>query len=82
MTMPTPASEIHLIQTFADTKVIGLTINHENMSDDEVGAAITLYESELDIPVTDALSRSPGRLVEMVLAAFPELKEKLTAGVR
>src|SRR5664280_2057375 len=42
--MPTPASEINLIETFADTKVIGLTINHEHMTADEVSAAITLYE--------------------------------------
>ena len=79
MAMPTPASEINLIQTFADTKVIGLTINHENMTDGEVGAAITSYERELGIPATDALTRSPARLVAMVLSAFPELKEKLTA---
>ena len=31
MAMPEPADEIHLIQTFSDTKVFGLTINHENM---------------------------------------------------
>jgi uncharacterized NAD-dependent epimerase/dehydratase family protein len=80
--MPTPAAEIHLIQTFADTKVIGLTINHENMTDTEVSAAITLYEYELGIPATDALTRPPERLVEMVLAAFPELAEKLSAGAR
>ena len=80
--MPTPASEINLIQTFADTKVIGLTINHENMTDAEVSAAITLYELELDIPTTDALTRSPERLVEMVIAAFPELEEKRTADAR
>jgi len=79
MAMPTPASEINLIETFADTKIIGLTINHEHMSDDEVGAAITQYEQELGIPVTDALTRLPARLVEMVLAAFPQLKEKLAA---
>jgi uncharacterized NAD-dependent epimerase/dehydratase family protein len=82
MAMPTPASEINLIQTFADTTVIGLTINHENMSDAEVDAAITHYECELGIPATDALTRSPSRLVEMVLSAFPELEENLTAGVR
>jgi uncharacterized NAD-dependent epimerase/dehydratase family protein len=52
MAMPTPASEINLIQTFADTKVIGLTINHENMSDAEVSVAITRYESQLGIPLT------------------------------
>ena len=39
--MPTPRREINLIETFADTKVIGLTINHENMTDAEVTAAIT-----------------------------------------
>jgi uncharacterized NAD-dependent epimerase/dehydratase family protein len=71
--MPTAASEINLIQTFADTRVIGLTINHENMTDAEVSAAIQRYQGELGIPATDALTRSPDRLVEMVLQAFPEL---------
>lgn len=80
--MPTPASEVNLIETFADTKVIGLTINHENMNDVEVTAAIALYEFELGIPVTDALTRSPDRLVEMVLLSFPELEEKLAVVAR
>jgi len=71
--MPSPASEINLIQTFADTKVIGLTINHEHMTDAEVGAAIARYEAELGIPATDALTRPTERLVEMVLDAFPEI---------
>ena len=77
--MPTPASEIELIQTFAATKVIGLTINHEHMTDAEVTAAITLYELELGIPVTDALTRAPDRLVDMVLRAFPELEPRLAS---
>ncbi len=80
--MPTPASEIELIQTFADTKVIGLTINHERMTDTEVSAAITLYEFELGIPATDALTRPTERLIGMVLAAFPQLEEQLSAGAR
>ena len=82
MTMPTPAAEINLIQTFADTRVIGLTVNHENMTEAEVEASITRYESELGIPATDALTRSPERLVEMVLSAFPEFEEKLTVSAR
>ena len=82
MAMPTPDTEINLIQTFADTKAIGLTLNHENMTDVEVDVAITLYECELGIPTTDALSGPPERLVEMVVEAFPELKEKLIAAVR
>jgi uncharacterized NAD-dependent epimerase/dehydratase family protein len=71
--MPTAASEIELIQCFADTRVIGLTLNHEDMTDEELTAAISLYEVELGLPVTDALSRPTSRLVEMVLQAFPQL---------
>jgi uncharacterized NAD-dependent epimerase/dehydratase family protein len=71
--MPTAASEIKLIETFADTDVIGLTINHENMTDAEVSAAIALYEVELGIPATDALTRPTERLVDMVSAAFPDM---------
>jgi uncharacterized NAD-dependent epimerase/dehydratase family protein len=73
MPMPTPASEIKLIEAFAKTKVIGLTINHENMTDAEVSKAITRYEKELGIPSTDVLTRSPERLVEMVQSFFPQI---------
>ncbi len=79
MKMPTPAAEINLLETFADTRVIGLTLNHENMTDAEVSVAITLYEREFGIPATDALARSSDRLVEMIMLAFPALKEKLIA---
>ncbi len=82
MAMPTPASEINLIQIFSDTEVIGLTINHENMTEDDVDNAIKHYEAELDIPVTDALTKSPERLVQMVLSAFPELERKLIATIQ
>jgi uncharacterized NAD-dependent epimerase/dehydratase family protein len=73
---PSAESEINLIETFADTKVIGLTINHENMTDAEVTAAIKLYELELGIPVSDALTRPHDQLVDMVVRAFPELDRK------
>ena len=81
MAMPTPISEINLIEMFANTKVIGLTINHENMTDDEVNTAIEHYELELGIPTTNALTHSPKRLVEMILAAFPKLEQKLLVNV-
>lgn len=75
MPMPTPAEEIDLIQSFARTKVIGLTLNHENLTERELETAIIRYERELGIPVTDALTRSDDHLVEMVFAAFPKLVE-------
>ena len=80
--MPTPASEINLICTFEDTRVIGLTINHENMTDAEVTEAIERYESELGIPATDALTRPVVRLVEMVVRAFPQFEHKLDEACR
>ena len=79
MPMPDPAAEINLIQTFSDTKVIGLTINHEHMSEVEVSTAITRYQRELGIPTTDALLYPPERLIDMVFAAFPELERKSIA---
>ena len=48
------------------------------MTDAEVSAAIILYELELGIPATDALTRPAGRLVDMVLEAFPALEARLT----
>ncbi|MDY0340524.1 MAG: DUF1611 domain-containing protein [Coriobacteriia bacterium] len=68
-----PSVEINLIETFANTRVIGMTINHENMTDAEITAAIVLYELELGIPVTDVLARPVEGLVDMVLSAFPQL---------
>ena len=73
MRMPIPIDEINLIQTFAGTTVIGMTINHENMSDLEVSKFIEYYEREFGLPATDPLYRSPERLADIVLGAFPEL---------
>lgn len=74
--MPTAASEIDLIESFAETRVIGVTINHENMTDAQITAAIDEYELELGIPATDPLARPLDRLVDMVLQAYPALVER------
>jgi len=75
MKMPTPADEINLIQTFADTLVIGVAINHEDMTGNDLANVIERYEQELGLTATDPLSDSPQRLADMVFAAFPELLE-------
>src|SRR4051794_2575135 len=71
--MPTVVSEINLIETFAQTQVIGITINHEGMTDAEISVAIAGYEAVLDIPATDALARPTDALLDMVFRAFPTL---------
>lgn len=71
--MPSAASELALIETFGRTRVIGITVNHENMTHAEVDAACVLTNAELGVPVTDALWSDPSELVAMVVAAFPAL---------
>ena len=75
MPMPTPSSEIALIEAFADTKVIGVTLNHEGMSDADITDAIATQSNILKLPVSDALARPAAQLLAMVLAAYPGLTE-------
>ncbi len=75
MPMPDPMDEIALIETFADTKVIGVTINHEFMSDGEVSASIVAQSHTLGLPVTDALTRPVAQLLNMVVSAYPGLRQ-------
>ncbi len=77
--MPTVASEIALIEAFADTKVIGVTINHELMTPGEITESIEEHQRELGLPATDPLTRPLDDLAEMVLGAFPSLREVATA---
>ncbi|MBT0959163.1 DUF1611 domain-containing protein [Alphaproteobacteria bacterium KMM 3653] len=76
MPMPTALSEIALIEAFADTKVIGVTLNHEGMSDAEISETITAQSHKLGLPVTDALARPAAHLLAMVVAAYPGLTQR------
>ncbi|MHA2940416.1 DUF1611 domain-containing protein [Vibrio sp. RC27] len=75
--MPSVSSEIKLIETFSDTHVIGLTLNHEGMSVDETRHIIDSYTTEFGIPVTDALSQPVEHLVHIVTSNFPIIASKL-----
>ncbi|MEZ9778448.1 DUF1611 domain-containing protein [Vibrio sp. 10N.261.54.A5] len=75
--MPSIASEISLIETFSNTNVIGLTLNHEDMSLDETRCAIDTYTTEFGLPVTDVLSQPVEHLLHIVTSAFPIIASKL-----
>ena len=77
VSMPTLGSEIDLIEAFAATRVIGVTVNHEGMTDAEIGDAIDDIELEHGVPATDPLTRPLDRLVEMVLQAMPAVGERV-----
>lgn len=72
--MPAVSDEVALIEAFADTRVIGITVNHENLDAEQLVSAIDAIELELGLPATDPLTRPAGELVQMVLAAFPALR--------
>ncbi len=71
--MPTVESEIELLQVFSKSKVIAITINHEDMTDIEVENTIREYEYKYNLPVTDVLHHGSMKLVKKIYELFPQL---------
>jgi len=80
--MPTLASEIELIEVVSRSKVIAITISHEDMSDAEVDRTITDYERRYGLPTTDVLKHGCHKLVAKLLDVFPELRGREPMAVR
>lgn len=78
MCVPELADEILMIESFSNTKVIGITINHEYMSDAEVKYAILKYRDTFGLPVLDPLRSSQETLAALVIDSFSDLKLSLT----
>ncbi|SDL50370.1 Uncharacterized conserved protein, NAD-dependent epimerase/dehydratase family [Maridesulfovibrio ferrireducens] len=75
--MPDLKEEIKLIEVFAKAPVIGITINHENMSDSELTQTIEDYENKFEIPTTDVLKFDCAPLIKKILEVFPQLNDKI-----
>jgi len=73
--MPTLESEIELIEVFSKSRVIAITINHEDMADAEVKNTIVEYESKYELPTTDVLKFGCDKLINTLFTVFPELKK-------
>ena len=71
--MPTLESEIELNEIFSKSKVIAITLNHEDMSDKELKATIKDYEKKFQLPTTDVLKYGCKKLINMLIITFPEL---------
>ncbi|MFC1610039.1 DUF1611 domain-containing protein [Myxococcota bacterium] len=84
MPMPTLASEIELIEVFSRSKVIAITISHEDMSDAEVEGTISEYEHHYGLPTTDVLKHGCHKLVRKLFDVFPQLRgsERMVNGDR
>ncbi len=75
--MPTLESEIELIETFSKSKVIAITINHEDMSDEELDRTIVEYEYKYELPTTDVLKHGCDKLVKKLYEVFPKLQKQV-----
>ncbi len=76
--MPTLESEIELLEVFSKSPVIAITLNHEDMTDEEVKKTIVEYEYKYELPTTDVLKYGADKLVETLLEVFPELNKLKT----
>jgi uncharacterized NAD-dependent epimerase/dehydratase family protein len=74
--MPTLTSEIRLIELFAQSPVVAITLNHEDMNDDDVADTIAAYEEQYGLPVTDVLKAGCDKLIERLFEVFPQLRKK------
>jgi len=71
--MPTLESEIKLNELFSKSKVIAITLNHEDMTDIEVENTIVEYEGKYNLPTTDVLKYGCDKLIKKICEIFPGL---------
>ena len=76
ISMPTLESEIILIEAISKTKVIAITLNHEDMTVDEIKNTITNYQATFHLPTTDVLNYGCEKLINKLFEKFPELLPK------
>lgn len=75
--MPTPSSEISLIESFSKANVIALTINHEGMTNKDIETTIVKYEEKLHIPAVDVLVSGCDKLAAAIFKQFPDLHSQI-----
>ena len=68
--------EIKMIEAFSDSKVIAITINHENMNDVEINNTIKRYEYIYHLPTTDVLKHGCDKLINVLIRMFPKLNRE------
>jgi len=68
---------MELIRVYANAPVIGITINHQGMTKEEVREKSREYEEKYRIPACDVLWDGPDRIVDAIIDRFfPEKRKK------
>ncbi|MEM4161293.1 MAG: DUF1611 domain-containing protein [Thermoplasmata archaeon] len=64
--MPDLRKEIAMLEMFSDSKVFAITINHENMTKDEIEEYVKIYERDFCLPCCDVLVHGAAKIVEAI----------------
>jgi uncharacterized NAD-dependent epimerase/dehydratase family protein len=75
--MPTVESEIRLIEAISDSKVMAITLNHENLTDEDIFKIVGKYETLFQLPTTDVLLHGCQKLIQTLRSHFPTLNQKI-----
>jgi uncharacterized NAD-dependent epimerase/dehydratase family protein len=75
--MPTLESEIQLIEAISPSKVIAITLSHENLTDAEIPKIIEDCEDYFRLPTTDVLNYGCQKLIQTLCDRFPSLNQKI-----
>jgi uncharacterized NAD-dependent epimerase/dehydratase family protein len=75
LAMPTVESEIKLIESISETKVMAIALSHEDLTDEEILKVIAAYEKRFQLPTTDVLSHGCRKLVQALSNRFPKLNQ-------
>jgi len=71
--LPPVKEAMSLIEHFAGTKIVAISINHEGMSHEEVDAIVKEYEETFGIPTFDPIWHGVDKAVDTIVGLFPEL---------
>ena len=56
--------------------MIAISINHEDMTGEELETTIMEYEYKYEVPTTDILKHGCDKLVKKLYEVFPELRKQ------
>ncbi len=73
--MPKLKDEIKLNEIFSKSKVIAITLNHEDMTDRELENTILEYENKYKLPTTDVLKYGCDKIIKKIYKVFPKIQK-------
>jgi len=68
--------ELELIKIYANTDIVGITINHDGMTRTEVEKKIQEYEKTYGVPSCDALVDGTGKIADAIIKRFFSKKRR------